>query len=69
MRVINGRAGNYLYAMAEGETFELDGAHWIISDYIDNDDKTLCVRLESGRAEFIPKELIVVPVTVEAHIL
>lgn len=69
MRVINGRAGVRLESMAEGETFELNDSHWIVSDYVDDNDNTLCVSLESGKAEFVPRELIVVPITAEVHIL
>lgn len=69
MRVIINRAGNHLYNFAEGETFELNGLHWIVSGYEDEDCHILCVSLESGKAEFVPRELIVVPVTAEVHIL
>lgn len=69
MRVINGRAGVRIDSMAEGETFELNDAHWIVSNYVDDNDNTLCVSLESGTAKFVPMELIVTPITAEVHIL
>ena len=69
MRVINVRAGVRLESMAEGETFEINNSHWIVSGYVDDNDNTLCVSLESGKAEFVPRELIVMPVTAEVRIL
>lgn len=69
MRVIDSRVGTYIHKLAEGATFQLNGVYWLVSDYVDDNDNTLCVRLESGRAEFIPMDLIVVPVTAEVHIL
>lgn len=69
MRVINGRAGVRLDSMAEGETFIYNNDYWIVTDYADNHDKTLCVSLPTGYTQFLIKETVVIPVTAEVHIL
>lgn len=69
MRVINERAGVHLESMAEGETFFYEDDYWLITDYADDNDKTLCVSLKSGFTAYLPKERIVTPITAEAHIL
>lgn len=69
MRIINGRAGVNLETMAEGEVFKLDDDYWLVTDYVDEHDKTLCANLSSGYGLFLNKDSLVIPVSAEVHIL